>query len=61
MKHVVAVREDYYQELEKKVEEKIQELQKAGNDIVNISLAGRAEESRRDWVALILYEEKQLN
>jgi len=61
MKHVVAVREDYSQELEKKVEEKIQELQKAGNDIVNISLAGRAEESRRDWVALILYEEKQLN
>ena len=61
MKHVVAVREDYYQELEKKVEEKIQELQKAGNDIVNISVGGRGAESTRDWVALILYEEKQLN
>ena len=61
MKHVVAVREDYYPELEKKVEEKIQELQKAGNDIVNISIAGREAESTRDWVALILYEEKQSN
>ena len=58
MKHVVAVREDYYQELEKKVEEKIQELQNAGNDIVNISLAGRGAESVHDWVALILYEKK---
>jgi len=58
MKHVVAVREDYYQELERKVEEKIQELQNAGNYIVGISLGGRGAESVHDWVALILYEKK---
>ena len=58
MKHVVAVWADYYQELEKKVEEKIQELQNNGNDIADISLGGRGSESGQDWVALILYEQK---
>ena len=57
MKHVVTVRADYYQELEKNVEEKIQELQNAGKDIVNISMGGRGSDSSQDWVALILYEQ----
>ena len=59
MKHVVVVRADYYEELEKSVETKIQDLQNAGNDIVDISLGGRGAESVHDWVALILYEDKK--
>ena len=56
MKHVVAVRADYYQELEEVVEEKLQELQNSGKNIVDISLGGRGTESVHDWVALIMYE-----
>ena len=58
MKHVEAVRGDYYQDLQKAVEDKIQELQKAGNDTVNISIGGRGSESAHDWIALILYDKK---
>ena len=36
--------------------EKLQELQSAGNEIVNVSLGGRGYESSQDWVAIILYE-----
>ena len=72
MKHVATVRGDYYTDLETKVEEKLQELQSAGiaicrncnlqelqsagNEIVNVSLGGRGNESTQDWVAIILYE-----
>lgn len=59
MKHVAVVRGDYYKDLEKNVEEKIQNLQNAGNDIVNISVGGRGNESLFDWIAVILYAEKQ--
>ena len=45
MKHVVVVRADYYKDLEKSIEEKIQELQNTGNDIVSISVGGRGNES----------------
>jgi len=61
MKHVVAVRGDYYTDLEKNVEEKLQKLQESGNNIVNVSIGGRGNESLFDWVALILYDEKQQN
>jgi len=48
MKHVATVRGDYYTDLETKVEEKLQELQSAGNEIVNVSLGGRGNESSQD-------------
>ena len=56
MKHIVTVRGNYYQDFEKNVEDKIQELQSAGNNIVNISIGGRGSDASHDWVALILYE-----
>ena len=56
MKHVVTVRGDYYQDFEKIVEDKIQELQSTGNNIVNTSIGGRGSDASHDWVALILYE-----
>ena len=45
-------------DLEKNVEEKIQEIQSKGNEIVNVTMGGRGNESSEDWVALVLYEEK---
>ena len=59
MKHVAVVRGDYYHDLEKNVEEKILEIQKAGNEIVSISIGGRGSESTHDWIALIMYERKE--
>jgi hypothetical protein len=58
MKHVIAIRGTYYTDLEKNVEEKIQEIQSKGNEIVNVTMGGRGNESSEDWVALVLYEEK---
>jgi hypothetical protein len=59
VKHVVTVRADFYDQLEKNVEEKIQELQNNGSDIVNVSIGGRGTDSLHDWVALILHDEKK--
>ena len=58
MRHVIAIRESYYTDLEKNVEEKIQEIQSEGKEIVNVTMGGRGNESTQDWVALVLYEEK---
>ena len=58
MRHVVAVRGTYYTDLEKNVEEKLQEMQSQGKEIVNVTMGGRGNESTQDWVALVLYEEK---
>ena len=58
MKHVITIRGTYYTDLEKNVEEKIQEMQLEGKEIVNITMGGRGNESSEDWVALVLCEEK---
>ena len=58
MRHVIAIRGSYYTDLEKNVEEKIQEIQSEGKEIVNVTMGGRGNESTQDWVALVLYEEK---
>ncbi len=50
MKHVVAVRADYYQELEESVEEKLQELQINGKNMADISLGGRGAELVDDCI-----------
>lgn len=58
MRHVIAIRGSYYTDLEKNVEEKIQEIQSEGKEIVNVTIGGRGNESTQDWVALVLYEKK---
>lgn len=58
MRHVIAIRGAYYTDLEKNVEEKIQEIQSEGKEIVNVTIGGRGNESTQDWVALVLYEEE---
>ena len=52
MKHVVAIRGISYVDLEKNVEEKLQELQSRGNEIVNVTMGGRGNESIQDWVCI---------
>jgi len=58
MRYTTTVKGNYQSELEENLAKKLQELQSAGNEIVNVSVGGRADDSSHMWLAIVLYEKK---
>ncbi len=58
MRYATTVKGRYDSELDKNLENKLQELQSAGNEIINVSVGGRADDSTHVWLAIVLYEKK---
>ncbi len=58
MKHAISVKGDFQSSLDKNLEKKLEELQSAGNEIINVSVGGRADDSSHVWLAIVLYEKK---
>ena len=59
MKHISSVNGKHNQEFEENIENKLQELQAKGFEIINVSVGGRGNDSGHAWVALILYDDKK--
>ncbi len=58
MRYTSTVKGNFESELDKNLAKKLQELQSVGNEIINVSVGGRADDSTHVWLAIVLYEKK---
>ncbi len=58
MRYATTVKGSYDSELDENLAKKLEELQSAGNEIINVSVGGRADDSSHVWLVIVLYEKK---